>query len=713
MALAKSIDSYNKGVPIDIEANKLTLFRNEKVVIAEGDVKVEQGADQLYANKIVIFKDESKYHAIGDVMHLRGDESKAYGDEAILYKIDESGLIKNFYLKSEPHALMASKYAQMQDKNNLLAHDMVYSSCHVCKDNFVENMPTWQFRTEQSLWNREDERIYHHHARIEMFGVPVLYTPYLSTPAPGAKRKSGFLMPKFEFSSANLGFNAKIPYYFNLAPDKDMTYAPRFTEFLGVVHELEYRQLLENGNYQINAYGTKSPKFNTQGQEIKGKSSYLGSYKLVSDFTIPSGIASGYLSMDSKMMKDRLKTFNIKYGYGTEQVLVSDFNYRKIGDNHFVSLRPIYFQELRADYNQKTTPQLYPLAEARVQSEALAHDVFAAINFASMNREEGLSYNRLSGGVGAKKQFALPAYSMFTYGFDTGMDVYKVDTKPVTVPTNYVLTGSNRHSDHHRLRSNLFAKLKQTNFVNLGGNHVIIEPVAMPVVTGVSDSTRNIPNEDSQDPEITAANLFEVNRFKGFDRVEKGVRTNYGVQGSISNSYLRGANFVIGQIWRRKIDNDFNKFSGMNRRFSDYVASLDIDLFEWLTLVNNYRFRRSDLSALRSENGFESNLGRFKISGLYSATHASLLTVPNRYKEEISGKLGVDLYRGWSLDLSASSRLGKKIQSQGKKMLNYGVNLAYKSECMDFSAGIVRSYTSNKDVKPSTTPMIQIDIPAF
>lgn len=716
-AFACAYDQNQKPTkaPINIEADTLTLFRNEEVIIANGKVKVVQNGDELFADQMTIFKEHSLFHAKGNVIQWSPEnKNMIFGQEAILNNKNNTGVIKQFFLKNGENTTMASKYGEMLDKQHLVANNMVYSSCKVCESNFVANTPTWQFRTAESLWDRDSERVYHKHAKFDVFGFPVFYTPYISTPAPGAKRKSGFLIPKFEFSSSNLGFNAKFPYYFNIAPNQDATYAPRFTEFLGIVHEFQYRQLLNEGRFQLDFFGTRAPKFNLQAQKIPGKYNYIGSYRLESDYTIKSGPSAGFVSLDSKLMKDDLKTFNIKYGYGSDQVLLTDLNYRKLERHRFMSIRPLYFQDLRPGFSQKTTPQLYPLAEYYQDTQRFGHTIFGSANLAIMQRKEGLSYSRVSGRIGLNRKIKLPYTSNFFYGLDTGADIYEANWRVVTMPTNYPSANSTTDGNHRRYSTNLYTKVSNSSMFHFGDNTIIFEPVVMPVLTGLSATSHHIPNEDSQDPEISAANLFEVNRFKGFDRVEKGFRINYGLMASYTSYYIRDISMVFGQIWRKKAANEFNSFSGMNKRFSDYVSSLDITLTDWLTLVNNHRFAEQNMKVMRAENGFVGKFNRFTLNGLYSSTNKALLTDPTtRYRKELSGGVGVELYKGWALKFDLATRLGKKIPAAGKKALNYSTKLVYKSECIDFTVGVVRNYTNNKDVKPSTTPMIQIDIPAF
>lgn len=79
--------------------------------------------------------------------------------------------------------------------------------------------------------------------------VPVFYTPYISFPL-GDERKSGFLFPDFGHSGSN-GYELDVPYYFNLAPNYDLTLTPGYLSARGVQIGGEFRYLLDSSHGQI------------------------------------------------------------------------------------------------------------------------------------------------------------------------------------------------------------------------------------------------------------------------------------------------------------------------------------------------------------------------------------------------------------------------------------------------------------------------------
>jgi LPS-assembly protein len=82
-------------------------------------------------------------------------------------------------------------------------------------------------------------------------GVPLFYTPYLSFPL-GAARQSGFLYPNFSHTGNN-GYAASVPYYFDLAPNYDLTLTPGYMSARGADLAGEYRYLTDDSHGRIAA----------------------------------------------------------------------------------------------------------------------------------------------------------------------------------------------------------------------------------------------------------------------------------------------------------------------------------------------------------------------------------------------------------------------------------------------------------------------------
>lgn len=110
--------------------------------------------------------------------------------------------------------------------------------------------PAWQLSAQQISLSEDEEWGEAWHAKFELFGVPVFYMPYINFPVTDA-RKTGFLFPTFGSSQKN-GFEVEIPYYINIAPNMDMTVAPRYMAERGAQLQVEFRMLHNSGYGQYN-----------------------------------------------------------------------------------------------------------------------------------------------------------------------------------------------------------------------------------------------------------------------------------------------------------------------------------------------------------------------------------------------------------------------------------------------------------------------------
>ncbi|ROR34672.1 LPS-assembly protein LptD [Inmirania thermothiophila] len=84
-----------------------------------------------------------------------------------------------------------------------------------------------------------------YHANLRIHGVPVFYLPVFSFPVDD-RRKTGFLIPRLG-SSSETGSELAVPWYWNIAPQYDLTLTPRLTSRRGAFLGVEARHLQRHG----------------------------------------------------------------------------------------------------------------------------------------------------------------------------------------------------------------------------------------------------------------------------------------------------------------------------------------------------------------------------------------------------------------------------------------------------------------------------------
>ncbi len=104
--------------------------------------------------------------------------------------------------------------------------------------------PLWQIVAREAKHDMEERTIYYRNAKLEVGGVPVFWTPYFEYPDPTVKRRTGFLLPSFKGGSFGVG--VVTPYYWDIAPNKDVTFSPMWTTQQGVLADVEWRHRLQS-----------------------------------------------------------------------------------------------------------------------------------------------------------------------------------------------------------------------------------------------------------------------------------------------------------------------------------------------------------------------------------------------------------------------------------------------------------------------------------
>ena len=128
-----------------------------------------------------------------------------------------------------------------------------YTACEPCKDH-PDWPPFWQVQAAKIIENQETHTVYYEDAQLQFWGFPVFYMPYLSSPDSTVNKQTGLLAPTF-VSGADLGYGLSIPYFFNLAPNYDLLVTPTYLSKQGLLGELDWRQRLSNGVYNIRMTG--------------------------------------------------------------------------------------------------------------------------------------------------------------------------------------------------------------------------------------------------------------------------------------------------------------------------------------------------------------------------------------------------------------------------------------------------------------------------
>ena len=244
--------------PVLLNADELTYDETLGIVIASGDVELAQGDRLLLADRVTYNEKTSVVTATGNIRLLEPSGDVIFADYSELTNDLAQGFVQQVRVLLTDNSRVAGTEAERTDQGRYMRiNRAVYSPCNLCESD-PTRAPLWQLRANRVVHDKEEKEIVYRDARLEMFGIPVLYTPYFAHPDPSVDRKSGFLSPVFGYGG-NLGTFGAVPYYWTIAPDKDLTLTPLFSTEDGVQMRAEWRQRFESGRLSCLTAASSTP----------------------------------------------------------------------------------------------------------------------------------------------------------------------------------------------------------------------------------------------------------------------------------------------------------------------------------------------------------------------------------------------------------------------------------------------------------------------
>ena len=706
----------NDEQPVNIEADQLYYDKFSDVIHARGNVIITQD-QQITADQIVFNHAKEEIYALGNVVLTQPDGSVFYGKEIKLDNVHKNGIVVNFSGRFGKQSLIAAKYGEIINKNVIELNNLVYSPCKICANNFVAFTPLWQVRAASAQIDKDKERISYEDATLELFGYPVSYLPYMTTPMPGAKTKSGFLMPTLDWSGT-FGKHIRLVYYQKISDNLDATLGMGLYQKVGNVYDLEVRQRFKNGFYKLFSSLTYTEKFDENTGILSNKKDFRGHYDFRGVYNISGKYLNGLVTLDSVRLSDPTKTYLKKYKFSQDDVLKSDFHFRNSSDSHYNSFRNLVFQDLRPEASNKTTarvlPQLTYIHDKEFENFGVKTHFL--VDYTNINRPQGMNYNRVVNIWKLDKNF-LSNYGMFwKNNLSVRGDLYQSHFHPITVVSNY---HSNVNGEKNGLEFRFHPEYASTFnmplYKPIGNGSLTIDPTVQFITSPVQSKLEFASNEDSQSPELSTTNLFTANRYNGYDLFESGNRVNYGARALIKTPYFDNISIIGGQTYRFTKNSNFDELSGLSGHRSDYVLRIDLQSNNEWQISDSAKFNNNNLRVNRNEFNISYNQPKYNVNLFHFYIDKGLLEYSNEdsYNQEISFNSSINVHKDWWLEGYVKSKIGKPTNLHTTKMIADGLTLKNSNECLDFEVGLKRDYLTLKDLKPSTTFLFRIRIPTF
>jgi LPS-assembly protein len=229
-------DGVKSAAPVFGEARQVD-GRTDRDLSLVGDAVLRRDGLVIRGDRITYYEAEDEIFVVGNARMVR-DGSVFVGKELKL-KLDTSeGVFSDpqFSLpKYRGHG--AAERLEFLGKNRYRFVNGYYTTCK--GDN-----PAWCLRAESITIDEEEGEgrarsasLYFGNTKI--LGLPIFFFPI------GEERKTGFLSPSFSVTNRT-GFEMAMPFYWNMAPNYDLTLTPRLMTKRGLMLGSQFRYLFDN-----------------------------------------------------------------------------------------------------------------------------------------------------------------------------------------------------------------------------------------------------------------------------------------------------------------------------------------------------------------------------------------------------------------------------------------------------------------------------------
>jgi LPS-assembly protein len=499
-----------------------------------GGVQVSQGYRRFRGDEATINRETGAATLSGNVI-LREPGILLQGSHAdLLFDTGEARLENSQFVLQSRHLQGSAGLLERDADGQIHVHDGSITYCPPGHED-------WQVRAGSIRLDLEDGLGTARDATLDIAGVPVFYTPWLQFPLDD-RRRTGLLWPDFGNDSTG-GLDITAPVYFNLAPNYDALYSPRYIEDRGLNHQLETRYLNKYlGLWEVGgAYLHQDDRYRDEVPPGTSDDRWLTAVRQngLLDQRWLSRVDYTEVS-DVDYMKD-LETSSITSQRRTSLLQLASMDY--LGDSVLMNLQVEQYQSLADDINDvyKKMPQL--TGQYRSSGTPFEIQPILLSQYSNFDADEDVvTGERVYSEGGA-------AFPMnWSYGFVKPTAKYR--------QLNYTLNEGQFFTENSPSTGSAMASLDSGLYferdASLAGKGLLqtLEPRLYYLYSSYENQSDQ-PDFDSAELTFSYNQLFRETRFSGYDRIDDANSVSLGVSSQFidtgSGRKLLGGN--IGQIF--------------------------------------------------------------------------------------------------------------------------------------------------------------------
>jgi LPS-assembly protein len=656
-----------------LDASEITVDDKTGLVSASGLVEARAQGRILSTQALTYDREKAQLTVPGMMSLTESNGDKINAANAIIDNELEKGRFNDMQLATQSSGRMKAESAE-RDGAILQLEDAIYTSCPECAD--PDDAPLWQIRASRITYDRAAQNVTYSHPRLEVFGLPVFYLPYMAHAGPEIDKRSGFLTPSLAGSS-DFGTAVDMPYFFNLAPNYDLTLTPRISEQQDPFISGEWRHLTGNGSYRLTGYMHRPQDelaLDTD-QELRGGIIGDGQFAL-GDWSL------GFVLQDAT---DDL--FFRRYKISNAARLTSNLSAQRRFGNHFISLEAFHFRETLSPETASTVGSVLPSLTHHYDFAGPVFGGALAMTNSLTHRQRDLDVDetRLSsmldwswrhitqGGfvLSANNRLILDAYDFTIEDGDASSSAEAIDE---------VLSANSAAFTFAYPLQRMAQNDRQT-----------LSPKLQLVLADADDDYDAIPHIDQTARDLTRSQLFQPLTPK-----DEASRINLGLDHELNYKDRLTSRFFIGQSYNLS-DEDFDMRSGFGEDRSALITEAAL-YAGTLSLTQQARFSDDGSALLRSDGKMALAFEAFNIGfdhSLYEAGQTG--SNADNPLEEATGRLGWQMSQNWRLDASLRENL------EEKERVRADAAFTYEDDCTLVTISFDRDYSRVGNIEPDTS----------
>ncbi|MCB1784426.1 MAG: LPS-assembly protein LptD [Alphaproteobacteria bacterium] len=690
------------NAPVDLQADSLTHDETGQEITASGHVILTQSGRKIEADKIIYYLKEDRAIATGHVIYTDPTGDKHYAERAEFSNAMKKGIVDGLQSFLTDGSRFTAKHGEDRGDVETVMKDASYTPCETCAKN-PDDEPLWQIKASEVKHDKVNKRVTYKNARFELEGVPVLYTPYFAHPDGSVKRKSGFLTPSGGYKS-DQGLYIQDSYYWDIAPDKDLTLGMRVMTNNAPLGRAQWRQRWAHAQLKLDGGLTYSDRTDSiggvnvyQGDSLRSHLFADGNWDMNDKWRSGINLA---MTSDAQYLR--------QYGIDSRKVLKNEIYTERFSGRDYAVGRFVAYQDLRVEEEQVDQPNVLPEIYANFIGEPDSVPLIGGrwnveTSFLGLRREaSGQDMDRAGLGLGWNRRLTSD------YGLVTVLDANMRGEFYRTRDREGALTDPSirSHSSQTRSFANLNAQTSYPIAKQFEQSQVVIEPIVALTVAPKIGTNDNIPNEDSQDVQIDASNIFEPNRFPGLDRVEDQSHSTYGLRTGLYSFDGSYGDVFLGQSY--SFDNKNNPFavgSGLDEQQSDVVGQIRGSYEGDYTVDYRFQLDNENLTPQRHEVDAAMHTGGFSLGTQYLFAKALEGTDITETREQITNSASYNVTDHWRVTGAARHDLGS---DPGLRQARVGLD--YLGQCLSWSLSARRNLTDEASGDSGTEVFFRIGL---